>query len=161
MLINKLHRTVIAIFAALIVVSINSCISSKENVSTLPSTKNNTYCELKKFTGSYADGKIYLNWVVNTNLSNYYFVLEKSRDCGKTFTTVKVIKGFPSPISQGLLFSYTDINLISTSRVYRLKLIQPIKNGSELLVYVDGKNLFNDYTNATINVDNNGDVASK
>ncbi len=157
---KKLYKVAITCLSIALILVFNACTLSKDTTSSNYTTKNTSYCELKSFTGIYATGKVYLNWLVNTNAPNCYFVLEKSFD-GITFTVIQAIKGFPSPVPQGLLYSFTDCNLTHTSRIYRLRAIQPIKNGPQVLIYVGSKNLFKDLENAMITVENNNTVAKK
>jgi hypothetical protein len=150
---GNLYKTTIVFFVISILLLLGGCSLSKDSNLKTYSIKNNSYCELIKFTGKYSQGKVYLNWIVNTNISNYYFVLEKTND-GSTYTVIHTVKGFTSPIPQGILFSFIDCNLKHTSRTYRLRAVQPIKNGQEILLYADGKNLFKDCKNAVISVEN-------
>ncbi|MBA3705685.1 MAG: hypothetical protein H0W84_07215, partial [Bacteroidetes bacterium] len=103
MLIKKnIYKAAISLTFVAFLLMLNGCALSK--ISVAPQTEKKVYCELKQFTLKQVDGHLYFNWLVNTNITNYFFLLEKSLD-GKTFTAIKVEKGFPSPSSQGLSFS--------------------------------------------------------
>ena len=143
-----------------LLLGVTGCAESKKIPAASTVIENGTYCELKKFTGRYYEGKIYINWLVNTNISNYYFVLEKSVR-GEEFKVIHIVKGFPSPMKDGLLYSYTDKNLTVDSRIYRLRAVQPIKNDRGLMLYTSSKNLFKNLENTVITVLNDNKVASK
>ncbi|MGQ0827543.1 MAG: hypothetical protein ACT4ON_04005 [Bacteroidota bacterium] len=134
---------------ALILILLCGCITSKESLPIAGEKKINRYCELKKFTAQSVNGKIYINWLVNTNVNNYYFLLERSTD-GENFITVCIKKGFVSPVRDGLLYSYTDTDSKAFIHTYRLRAVQAIKNGNEKILYTDSKNLFKDFENALI-----------
>lgn len=153
-------KSIYGIISLSILIGLSGCAESKKIPATSTVIEKNTYCELKKFTGSYREGKVYINWLVNTNISNYYFVLEKSVR-GEAFQVIHVIKGLHSPTKDGLLYSYTDKNLTVDSRTYRLRAVEPLKNGQELILYTDSKNLFKDLENTVITVVNDNKVASR
>jgi len=158
--INNIHRSAVSLCVILLLAG---CAVSKKEVAIQQITPKTTFCELKKISATYNSGKVYLNWLVNTNISNYYFVLEKSIDGGNTFNTIQVQKGFPCPIAikEGLLYSYIDEKLTVTSRIYRLKAVQPIKNGQKLLLYTASKNILKDNEKALLTVKNDNRTTSK
>lgn len=154
--INNLYKSAV-LFAAII--GLSGCVVSKEHTSVSAGEKSSYYCELKNFTAKYSNGKIYINWVVNTNIRNFYFILEKTNECGRFVVCVK--KGFASPMSEGLSYSFTDEKLKNTSRTYKLRAVEAVKNGEELLLYAESKNLFEGSERAmlTINNDENTTVS--
>ena len=154
---NYIYRSIISFS---ILIGLCGCMVSKESAPIGSIQEKKSYCELKKFSAKYANGKVYVNWLVNTNNSNYYFVLEKST--GSEFTVIHIRKGFSSPIFEGLSYSYIDNNLTATLRTYRLRAVQSIKNGEEILLYTNNKNLFKNFENAMIIVsDDNTKIVSK
>ncbi|MBA3706619.1 MAG: hypothetical protein H0W84_12190 [Bacteroidetes bacterium] len=150
---ENIYKTEIAVCAVVLLSLFNGCALPKEHIQVSTSTPESSYCELKKFTAQYYDGKVYINWVVNTNINNYYFVLEKSLD-GENFKVIDYKKGFSSPVSEGIAYSYTDCNLTATKRIYRIKAVMPIKNDAEVLRYDNSKNLFRNIKNAELLVEN-------
>lgn len=139
--------------ACLFLMALPGCIESKKIQLTASVPEKISFYELKTFTGSYHGGKIYINWVLNTNISNYYFVLEKSIP-GEAFKVIQVEKGFSSPTKEGLLYSYVDENLTATSGTYRISAVEPVQNGKERILYLNNKNLFKDVENTVITVEN-------
>lgn len=147
--INNIYKSAV-LFAAII--GLSGCVVSKEHTSVSAGEKSNYYCDLKNFTAKYTNGKIYINWVVNSNISNFYFILEKTNESGHVVVCVK--KGFPSPTSEGLSYSFTDEKLKHTSRTYKLRAVKAVKEGEELLLYAESKNLFEGSERAMLTVNN-------
>jgi hypothetical protein len=147
--INNIYKSSV-LFAAII--GLSGCVVSKEHSSVSTREKSNYYCEIKNFTAKYNNGKIYINWVVNTNISNIYFILEKTNESGHSVVCVK--KGFTSPTAEGLSYSFTDEKLKNSSRTYKLRAVKPVKEGEELLLYAESKNLFEGSEKAILTVNN-------
>lgn len=75
---------------------------------------------LNSFNVKELSGKHYLNWLVQSSESDYYFVLEKSTN-ESPFELVDFIQGYKSPQNQALLFSKVLTAGEAKSVRYRLK----------------------------------------
>lgn len=159
MILKKINITS-SVIGFLIVILLTGCIASKENLPIAGEKQINRYCELKKFTAQSVSGKVYINWLVNTNVNNYYFLLERSTD-GEIFTTIYIKKGFISPIREGLLFSYTENNPHRILYTYRLRVVEAVKSGNSQILYADSKNLFKNFENAVIKAEEDKSTVKK
>jgi len=149
------------IIGLLILIPLSACTIIKERTQIVSRQKKQRYCELKNFTAQSFNNKVYINWLVNSNVHNYYFLLERSTD-GEHFTTIYIKKGHVSPLQNGLLYSYTDTDFHPAAlKVYRLRAVPAVKNRDEQILYADSKNLFKDFENTLIKVGHNNSTVKK
>lgn len=144
----------ILIFGIIILSILMGCNVNKNSLVSKAEEKQASYCYLKKFSGRVIEGKIYLNWEITSNINNYYFVVEKITDSAKK-EIVSVQKGYPSPGQTELLFCFIDEDTATYKEItYKLSAVIPIKNGPQLLLYPENKNLFQDNPYSEIKIYN-------
>ncbi len=142
----------------LFIVFLCSCLATKKDTVSVENSKetnDTSFCYLKSFWAKPIQGKIYINWTIKSNAPNYYFVLEKITNNGENVSVVDVKKGVPSPADNELLFGHIDTDSVNTEITYRVSAILSLKQGSQIVLYSQNRNMLKNQPSSVITIKNN------
>ncbi|MBI3500763.1 MAG: hypothetical protein HY063_03125 [Bacteroidetes bacterium] len=75
--------------------------------------------EIKLFTATYNEGKVYLKWLVANQHADGTYIIFRSSD-GKNFETIGTKNGIGVPISNDIAYYFTDENPCAKTAYYKL-----------------------------------------
>lgn len=107
------------LFVVIILFSLNT-FSQNNKRNYLVAVANERSSTLVNFNAQYRISKVYVNWLVQNEIKDGYYIIERSHD-NKNFQTVGIKEGIGTRLPAKLLYSWIDAQPLKQASYYRLK----------------------------------------